>query len=255
MKNLSDTPPIRREAASMETSRVDHGHEYPRVPVAPRFLLAYDPKRWTIIEGFVVPLLITVPLTNGVNHVNQDGQGRFDLNKLRSKLDKEDRTLIPWSKGPGGRPYVDKVKTRTRSKQIRDTYVSVWCDVHAGDDRLYPRTKEYVAWLRELMANGTLPQPPAHVVRELLSDRTRKLRQAEVRAERQPSATRIERVKTLEAEVVQLKAMVEEGPTTPKVGKEPADLDEADAFDLEEDVDLDDDPSIDDDPNLDEDLD
>lgn len=240
-KDLTNPPSVPRESAVLETSTVDHGHEHPRVPVTPPFLLAYDPKRWTFLGGHVVPQLITVPLSTGCNHATKDRRGRFDLNKLKSKLEDEERTLIPWHKGPGGKSYVDRVKTRTRAKDVVDTYVSVFCDVHAGDDRLYPRTDEYVAWILGLMEDGTLPKPAGQVVSGILEDRRRKLAHARVRAERQPSALRFERVESLEAEVEALQKLAKQGPSTPKVEKDTATIELADDFDLAEDFDVEDD--------------
>lgn len=209
----SSKPTPKRERFVPETATVDYGHEYPRVPVSAPFVYVYNPQRWTLINGRVVPQLHTVPLRDGVNHIKREGK-RWRLAQLKDRLERQGRTLIPWELGPDG-SYLSVVETRAPNGRIVDTYLPVFTETYAGSSQYGPDTVAYVEWIEELMANGHLPKPAPYIVERLLADRRGALLESMTAQQRNPTAGRAELIASLESEIEQLSAMLDKAPKKP----------------------------------------
>lgn len=210
-----------------ETFTVDYGHDYPRVPVTHPFLYAYNPQRWTFLHGKVVPHLHMIPLQDGVNHVKAAG-GRWKLAGLRSKLETQGRTLVPWEWGPDG-SYVAVVKTRVpHSGAIVDSYVPVWSDTYAGSSKLGDGSEAYAEWLQSLMDDGKLPKPELHIVEELLAERQGALVGAMNAQLRSHTESRAQAIAQMQSEIEALEALLNKAPRRKSRKRKPATL-EADA--------------------------
>lgn len=212
-KTAGNTAP-KRKAYVPETATVDHGHEYPRIPRCPPFLLAYNPVRWTVLEGQVVPQLHHVPLQDGVNGVTRDRNGAWRLAKLKDKLEQQGRTLIPWESGPDG-SYVAVVETRLDSGQVVDTHVGAFTETFAGSSDLRADLPGYVAWLQQLMKDGVIPSPAPYVIERLLNEYKQEQRTASVEAKRHETAANLQRLESLERDIKALEKLVQTAPRTP----------------------------------------
>lgn len=203
-----------RKAFVPTTATVDYGHEYPRIPVSPPFVLVYNPQRWTLLGGRVVPALHKIPLQPGVKGVTYSKGRGWNLAKLKHKLAEQGRHMLPWSLGPDG-SYVAVVETRTDSGAVVDTHVSAFADTFAGSSEVRADTEAYVAWLEELMKEGNIPAPPPFVLEKLLADRRNALLAAKTDAKRKQTPTADALVHSLEAAVATLEGLVSETKKTP----------------------------------------
>ena len=144
---------------------VDHGHDMPRIPVSPMFLLVYVPSRWMIMEGALVPQLSKVPLEPGTNLIEGTKNGGIRAARLTARLAEEGRIRIPFDWAPDGVSYVQEVQTRIGLSEMT-TYVSVFQEVYPGDSSTHHDPEAHVEWLTSLVTSGKLPPcPPFHVRR------------------------------------------------------------------------------------------
>lgn len=203
-----------RKAFTPEMAQASYGHEYPRVPVTPPFLYVYNPQRWALIDGRVLPSLHKVPLMRGLNGVTKQG-GRWRLARLRDKLESQGRTMIPWEWGPDGESYVAAVDTRDRHGNILTTYVSAFSETYAGSSVLGADVKAYADWIEALITDGRLPKPQPYIVERLLTSKRAALSDALTAQRHHHTEQRAEVIANLEVEVKQLEAMVTGAPKTP----------------------------------------
>tara|TARA_R110000787_G_scaffold137321_1_gene250107 strand:+ start:887 stop:1567 length:681 start_codon:yes stop_codon:yes gene_type:complete len=154
---------------------VDHGHDLPRIPVSPMFILVFVPTRWMIMEGCLVPQLSTIPLEPGTNLIEGSKKDGIRASRLSARLAEEGRIRIPFDWAPDGVSYVQEVQTRIGLNELT-TYVSVWEEVYAGDSQTHPDSVAYAEWLGSLIASGKIPPcPPFHVRRMMDQEETRVL--------------------------------------------------------------------------------
>lgn len=210
----SSKPTPKRAAYTPETATVDHGHEYPRVDVNPPFVYVYNPQRWTLLAGRVVPQLHTHPIMEGVNGVTRRGK-RWHLAALKSHIEELGRTMIPWDMGPDGESYMSVVETRAPSGAIVDTYIPVFTETYAGSSQVGPDIEAYVDWIQSLMDSGDLPRPAPYIIEGLLADRRSTLLDNMTAQTRAPTAGRAELIASLESEVQQLEALLADAPRKP----------------------------------------
>lgn len=157
---------------------VDHGHDMPRIPVSPMFILVFVPSRWMIMEGTLVPQLSKIPLEPGTNLIEGTKNGGIRAARLSARLAEEGRIRIPFDWAPDGVSYVQEVQTRIGLSEMT-TYVSVFAEVYPGDSRTHPDLVAYVEWLTSLVTSGKLPSCPPFHVRQMLEKEEGRLLVAE----------------------------------------------------------------------------
>lgn len=137
----------------------------PKLDTSAPFLLAYHPQRWDVVEGYCVPALATVVVEAGINNVenvNRNGQMVPDWTEAAKKHTAKGGTIIPHSKGPGGRSYMQRVKVKGGF-----AHLTVFATAIKGSDEVLIDGKGYADWIGSLFADGTLTPPPAYVLRNL----------------------------------------------------------------------------------------
>lgn len=199
--------PTEPEIVTIRQSAKSYGHEHPRCPVRPQFLLAYNPGRWTVKGGCVVPDLHRLALTPGLNNVTVDSDGDWRLAALHERCARLGRKVIPLEHGPGG-SYLRRYRT-FKNNRLQPTYFDAWTRVHAGDSRVTYDLEGYVQWVRGLMASGVIPSPPHYIVRRLHADRAHALKRAELALERDASAEKIATVERLRTDLAALTELLE----------------------------------------------
>ena len=123
----------------------------------PMFVYLYHPKRYTVIDGAVVPQLKELRFVEDRNVNPED-----ELTKWR-KLGWVD---IPWDVRGDGTDYI-----RAHDGPGKTTvYLSEFEQPHRGSSAVVSDTAGYVAFLVWLEENGKIPEPELHIL-EGLRDR------------------------------------------------------------------------------------
>ena len=80
------------------------GATQPTTTAPPRslFLLVFNPRKWTVLEGEVVPLLSTMSTEPGINLVDRTG----DMTLAEARQLRKGCTIIPEEWAPDGESYV-----------------------------------------------------------------------------------------------------------------------------------------------------
>lgn len=200
-----------------EFSTVDHKHEFPQIDVIRPFVLVHSPTRWFVTNGRLVPMLSTVSLGPGLSGVDRGGDGRYDATLLKARLEREGRVLIPHNWAPDKKSYVKRVMTKFKGR-VRESYISVFASVHAGDNKIYPDMDAYSEWLASLVADGKIAKCPVHRVRTMLEDSEAALAKAHDDAANNPKANLTAEIARLEEVIKVLKAELGDGkPKSKKV--------------------------------------
>ena len=165
---------------------VDHGHDMPRIPESPIFMLVFIPGRWQVMAGQLVPLLSTLPLVPGVNLIEGNNAGGIRASRLTARLAEEGRIRIPFEWAPDGVSYVQAVDTRLGSREAV-AYVSVFEEVYAGDSRTHADSEAYADWMSGLINSGKLPQCPPFKVRDMMKQEEARAAVAESSMKKNPT--------------------------------------------------------------------
>jgi hypothetical protein len=166
-----------KKTVAPKFATVDHGHDKPRIPFSPMFMLVFVPTRWMIMEGKLVPQLTKVPLDPGSNLVEGTKDG-IRASRLSARMAEEGRKRIPFEWAPDGESYIQVVETRVGQSDV-ETYVSVFEEVYAGDSETHPDTMAYAAWLEDLVKSKKLPPCPPFQVRRMMEQEEARLLVAE----------------------------------------------------------------------------
>ena len=153
---------------------IDHGHDKPRIPYRPMFMLVFVPSRWMIAAGKLVPQLASYPLEPGVNLIEGSKADGIRASRLSALLAEEGRIRIPFEWAPDGISYVQEIETRIKGQDLM-TFASVWEEVYPGDSQTHPDTPAYVAWLEGLVSTGKLPACPPFQVRRMMEQEQSRL--------------------------------------------------------------------------------
>ncbi len=205
------------EIVTPEFATRDTGINEPFIDASPPFVLVFDPNRWTILAGRLVPGLITVPLERGVQNVDKGKDGRWRVSVLRSKIEDQGRILIPYNWGPNGNSYIQAIDTRPRGQ--RDTvkaHISVWERTVPGSRETYPNDEAYAAWAAGLVEAGKLPGCVPHVAQRMLEKVKKKIRRTAAMVEKGGeaagiAATRLEALKVEATVLAEVAKHVETG--------------------------------------------
>lgn len=178
---------------------------------SPAFVLVFNPRRWCVLGGKLIPSLHKMALEAGVNRVDVGRDGRILFADARARIEEKGRTLVPFEWGPEG-SYLQAVECRPRGgKNTATAHMTVWERAALGDTETYTDEAAYAEWVAGLVESGKLPACPAYLARRMLEKTLTKLREAQARAERGgvgSGAARL-RVEALQAEVDVLREAAE----------------------------------------------
>jgi len=194
-------------------TKVDGG--YPRIDVVKPYFLVFDPQRWTVMDGHVVPQLIRAPLEPGVNGFELR-EGKIRRAKWAERQEEQNRKVIPFDWAPDGNSYLQEVETRTNSG-VKKTYISAWETAYVGDTETTTDTPAYVEWLRGLIAAGKLPACPPHILKRMVDKLSAALVEANVTQQKKASAEGARRIEALTASLEAARAAHENRPRGPAV--------------------------------------
>jgi len=192
--------PDKSSAYVPEVATTDHGHAYPRLPQSPPFLLVADSQRWHVMGGRVVPALHQQALAPGVDLVTADGRGRWQLARLRARIEEQGRTIVPVEAAPDGVSYIQRVDTKVGS-EVRDTYITVWETAHAGDTRTSTDIDAYSTWCAGLVDDGYIAPCPPYRLSRMLEDARTSLMHAEAAYRRTETPTHAQQVEACKANI------------------------------------------------------
>jgi hypothetical protein len=146
----------------------DTGAHLPAVELRPMFMLKFHPMRWTVIAGRLVPALGRIALIDGCDRIAKAKDGKIRFADARAKAEENGWTLIPYNKGPGGRSYLRKIRTRPDKTEL-DTYLTVFEEAFVGSTLTSTDDEAYARWLRSLVDSGFLPDCPPHLAEIMLT--------------------------------------------------------------------------------------
>lgn len=137
-----------------------------KVPPQAAYLLYFNPERWTIIAGRVVPQLGKAKLIAGANGCDYDYKRKVWVTApMTSQLEENGYKIIPWE--IDGDSYI-------RKDPATGGYYSRWERVYSGSSRIQDGAAEYATWLQGLIDTGFLPPPPTYILEALLGDEERR---------------------------------------------------------------------------------
>jgi hypothetical protein len=148
----------------------------PRLDPCPPFLLCYDPKRWTVLEGHCIPLLGRLSLEPGVEGIKSDRAGRLYWREASGRRQDKGQTVIPHAWGPtelpgGKRTYLRRYAVANG----RVCHLEQWATPHAGTDRITTDAKGYADWIQGLFDEGKLDPPELWALEKLRDDYDRQI--------------------------------------------------------------------------------
>ena len=204
----------------------ESGATAPFCDPSPPFVLVFNPRRWLVMDGKLIPSLHKMPLEAGVNRVGVARDGRILFADARARIEEKGRTLVPYAWGPEG-SYLQAVTCRPNGgKNTATAHMTVWERAALGDTETYTDEAAYTQWVASLVDEGKLPACPPYFARRMLERARGKLAEAQARAEKggPGSGSAKLRVDALQAEVDALsKAVIKGEPvkgkaTTPELG-------------------------------------
>ena len=145
---------------------------YPKIAPQPAFALVFAPDRWDVVEGQLVPMLYRLSYNPGSNGVARSQGGRPDPTDALASIERQGHYPLPWT--IGGRSYLRAYQVGTAMDRRTGAPVKVmswhtaWEQLYAGSEYIQADTAGYVAWLRDLIDRGLLPQPRPYVVERLV---------------------------------------------------------------------------------------
>lgn len=178
----------------------DNGIGYPLIDPAPQYIWAHHRRRWTVVDGRVVPELAKIPLTSGCNRVLRTADGRIKFADTQAFLQDRHWKIIPHTAAPNGRTYLLAVDTLVGERDIRPAVISCFEIAHAGESRTEWDLPAYADWLERLVDTGVITPITPHRAAEKLTAAKTALSKAELKLAK-GQASSGERVDALKAEV------------------------------------------------------
>ena len=198
------------------------GATHPFCEVMSPFVLVYNPLRWTVIAGHLVPALHKTTLEPGVNRIERDYKGRVRFGAARTKINDEGRMVIPYEWGPDGESYVQVVETRPNGRQgVQETYLYAWETAALGDTRISVDEGAYAEWATSLISEGKIPACPPYVARRLADKIAGRLEEDEARAAKggEGSGAAKLRARKLRTDLDAIESAINAVPAKPKRGR------------------------------------
>lgn len=156
----------RRAGVVMEDRDPEIGTVGPQGPPAPKiqpeppFWFVYNPERWCVMEGQVIPLLYKLSARPGARGVGMDEEGRPVMGEALANIQIKGHTIIPWDvDGPGTR-YL-------RREPTAGGWLSRWETPFPGSSIVRVDEEGYARWVRSLCERGVLGLPPIYILEEL----------------------------------------------------------------------------------------
>ena len=179
----------------------------PKLGANDPFMLIYDPTRYTVMDGHVVPAFKQLALTPGVNGVDVVKDRRTGLPTGVSigmaTAMAQDRGHIPiqfdWIPEPLQRLCRGGVVSYIWRPEGTDAHLSIFTRCFAGSKKIVADVPAYVAWIDWLVSSDKIPAPPTHVLEDLRAQRIEERDKMADRAQTVPSLKGL--VKQLSAEV------------------------------------------------------
>jgi len=112
------------------------------------FIFAFDPRRWVVLAGKIVPDLRMYRCSPGVNGVSNDN-GKPGYNHLLANI--QQQGCVPLMKTS---EYLGKTEVRGGYH-----YHDLWTRLVPGTATPRANVEGYVAWLESKLADGTIPPP------------------------------------------------------------------------------------------------
>jgi len=177
----SDGPSAKPYTPKFSTKTAGASHTF--IDASPPFILLFNPIRWCVLMGRLIPALHKSPLEPGANHISVLKGGVIRLADFRTKADEQGRTIIPYEWGPNGDSYMQRVETRPGGRgSIKDAHLYVWETAALGDAQTHVDEDGYSAWVESLIKSKKIPACPPYIAQRMRDEMAVKLETAEARA-------------------------------------------------------------------------
>jgi len=157
------------------------------------FVYLFDPRRWQVLAGKVVPHLVTQRLIGGVNGIVENADGSFNLEALERNLAREPEPTRRQILDPAEHGYLEQDDQTGRVFSRWQAYDHTTLRVETID------AQGFASWLyglREVYGN-----PSPAVLRRMRSDAESDLQRAQQAGDEIGSRRARERLDAIEAEI------------------------------------------------------
>jgi hypothetical protein len=169
------------------------------------FQMVFDPQRWTIVEGKVVPRFYEIRHIPGLQGVEENVDPRTRQRRVRTVHARDDaesmgHRLIPYDAIPDSHRTLhgtaDGPKSYLWSPAGRpDVTLLIYTRVFPGNDRVELDHARYHEWVDYLIEREVITPPPSFVLRELLTKKAEERDRVADKARTAPSlAGEVERL-------------------------------------------------------------
>lgn len=205
-----------------------------KVDACPPFLQTFNPKRWTVMGGRVIPLLGRIPFMSGVNGATAiidrttGAEKAVQPSMARGMAEEKGHIIIPFNEIPDSHARMHGQDLANKSYLWKprgrpDVTLSIYTKCYPGDTTLDCDEKHYLEWIEYLQDRGIIPTPPAYVLRRMLAKMEQERDDLADKARAKPSlAPLLERaeadVRAVQAELEKVEGTRREAPPAPDTG-------------------------------------
>lgn len=167
------------------------------IEARPVFQLVHDPKRWTVMDGHVIPLFDKMVFVTGVNGVDANRRtGGPQVGAARSEREVRGQIMVPFDaipKAHQGQAKYHQIPGAPPSylwqpKGRPDCTLLIYEQAHPGDPTPTTDRKGYIEFCENLVRTGVIPAVPLYTLRRMLTTHNAQLSTLIDRAKTVPSA-------------------------------------------------------------------
>lgn len=134
----------------------------PKVDPSPPFWFVYDPNRWGVVGGQVVPLLYRLTARKGSRGMGEDANGKIIASGAFANVEERGHRVIMWDVDGRGTRYIRKIPT--------GGWITKWETVFPGSASVRVDEEGYARWVRSLCEREAagLELPPVYILEDLI---------------------------------------------------------------------------------------
>lgn len=139
-----------------------HGPPPPKIDPSPPFWFVYDPNRWGVVGGQVIPLLYRLTARKGSRGMGEDANGKIIASGAFANVEERGHRPIPWDVDGRGTRYIRKIPG--------GGWITQWETVFPGSASVRVAEEAYARWVRALCEREAagLELPPVYILEDLI---------------------------------------------------------------------------------------